>query len=334
MIQSEWLPVVFLGLVGLSVFVYAILDGYDLGVGIMLSMQTEAQEHRNQMIASIGPFWDANETWLVLAVGLVLIAFPGAHNLILKELYLPAAIMLIGLILRGVAFDFRAKAVTRHRLIWDRCFKFGSILTALTQGYMLGRYVLGFEDGIAAEFFAILSGFCVTAAYTCIGGAWLVMKTEDELQRRAAKISRRAGWLMAAGIIAISIVNPMVSTRIAEKWLSFPQFIVLSPIPILCAALLFIVDRYLKKVPFKNDYACWLPFVCTALIFLICFQALAYSFYPYVVPGKMTAAEAASAPESLQFILIGALLVVPFILVYTLFSYRVFWGKVGELKYH
>jgi cytochrome d ubiquinol oxidase subunit II len=334
MIAHEYLPLIFMGLIGISVFAYAVLDGYDLGVGILLPLAPDSEQDRDQMIASIGPFWDANETWLVLAVGLILIAFPEAHNIILRELYLPAAMMLVGLILRGVAFDFRAKAITNHRLLWDKTFKAGSILTALTQGYMLGHYVVGFQDGLGAYLFAILSALCVTAAYAYIGGAWLVMKTESQLQKRSAYVSRRAGWLTALGIMAVSIVNPMVSERIAEKWLSFPEAILLFPIPILCIGFFLVVDRYLKQVPHHKDFGCWIPFVCTVFIFFVCLQALGYSFYPYVVPGIITAEAAASAPESLSFILIGAVIVVPVILAYTLFSYRVFWGKVGELKYH
>ncbi len=334
MIPQEYLPLIFMGLIGVAVFAYAVLDGYDLGVGILLPLDENKQDHRDQMIASIGPFWDANETWLVLAVGLILIAFPEAHNIILRELYLPAAFMLIGLILRGVAFDFRAKAITNHRLLWDKVFKFGSILTALTQGYMLGRYVLGFEPGLGPQIFAALSALCVMAAYAMIGGAWLVMKTEGELQKASANISRRAGYFAALGIFAVSIINPLISERVAEKWLVFPQIILLFPIPLLCVVLFTVVDRYLKHVPHHKDFGCWIPFVSSAFIFFICLQALAYSFYPYVVPGLITAEEAASAPESLEFILVGALIVVPVILAYTLFSYRVFWGKVGELRYY
>jgi cytochrome d ubiquinol oxidase subunit II len=334
MINPEYLPLIFMALVGVSVFAYAVLDGYDLGVGILLPTGSDQQAARDQMIASIGPFWDANETWLVLAVGLILIAFPEAHNIILRELYLPAALMLIGLILRGVAFDFRAKAVTNHRPLWDQIFRAGSVITALTQGYILGRYVLGFSDGWGAQAFALLSALCVTAAYAYIGGAWLVMKTTDDLQKYIAKICRRAGWLAALGIIAVSVVNPLVSDRIAEKWLSFPQAIILLPIPVLSFGLLLIIDRYLKRVPHVDDYGCWIPFVGAVIVFFICLQALAYSFYPYVIPGVLTAKEAASAPESLEFILVGALVVIPVIFLYTIFSYRVFWGKVGELRYY
>jgi len=334
MTSAQWLPLVFMCLIGLSVLVYAILDGYDLGVGILLPLEQESQARRDVMIASIGPFWDANETWLVLAVGLLLIAFPEAHNVVLRELYLPATIMLIGLILRGVAFDFRAKAITSHRYVWDVCFKLGSVVTAWTQGYMLGRYVLGFSDGTGATVFAVVSAFCFVAAYGMIGGAWLVMKTEGGLQAYVAKIARRAAWLAAFGILLVSVINPLVSDQIFDKWFAFPQAFVLFPIPLVSICLFVLIDRYLRQVPHREDFGCWIPFACAVMIFFLCFQGLAYSFYPYVVPGQLTAWEAASASESLMFILYGAVVVVPCILLYTAFSYRVFWGKATKLQYY
>jgi len=332
MIPAHWLPDIFLMLMGVAVLIYAVLDGYDLGVGMILPANDA--EQRNQMIASIGPFWDANETWLVLAVGILLIAFPQAHNLVLHELYLPAALLMLGLILRGVSFDFRAKAVTGHRRTWDRAFKAGSWIAALTQGYMLGRYVLGFENSLAAQLFALLSAVCVSAAYAYIGGAWLVMKTEGDLQRRAARWSRRAGWLAALGIGAISVVNPLVSEVIAERWFNFPEVILLAPIPLVSLVLVIVVDQYLKHVPTQNDVGCWFPFIGVALLFVLSFIGLAYSFYPDVVPGRISAQDAASAEASLRFIGIGVAIVLPLILAYTAFAYRVFWGKSTELRYH
>ncbi len=332
MIPAQLLPDIFLFLMGLAVLIYAILDGYDLGVGMLLP--AHEAEQRSQMIASIGPFWDANETWLVLAVGILLIAFPTAHSLVLYELYLPAALLLLGLILRGVSFDFRAKAVTGHRRLWDRAFKAGSWIAALTQGYMLGRYVLGFESSWAAQGFAVLSAVCVSAAYAYIGGAWLVMKTEGELQRRAARWSRRAGWLAALGIGAISLVNPWVSEVVAARWFSFPEVILLAPIPLISLILVIVVDQYLKHVPTTRDIGCWFPFIGVATLFMLSFIGLAYSFYPDVVPGRITAEEAASAEASLRFILVGVAIVLPMIVLYTAYAYRVFWGKSTELRYH
>lgn len=327
-----WLPVIFIGLMGLAFFIYAILDGYDLGVGILLPKDSEQQ--RDTMIASIGPFWDANETWLVLGIGLLLIAFPIAHSQILFHLYLPVTVMLAGLILRGVAFDFRAKAPEDHKELWDRAFQVGSLLATLSQGYMLGLFVMGFEDSLAAHLFAALSAICVTAGYTFIGAAWLVMKTEGELQERAVWWARRCAWLMALGIIAVSIVNPLVSRTIFDKWFSSPLIMVLWVIPVFCFVLFFIADRYLKRAPYADDYGCWIPFASAAMIFLLSFIGLAYSFYPYVVPNKLDIWQAASAPEALMFILYGVIIVLPTILGYTFFAYKVFHGKATQLKYY
>ncbi|TQV69911.1 cytochrome d ubiquinol oxidase subunit II [Exilibacterium tricleocarpae] len=327
-----WLPLVFLALMGLAFFLYAVLDGYDLGVGMLLPHNDE--EQRDVMIASIGPFWDANETWLVLAVGLLFIAFPAAHSTILQNLYLPAALMLAGLILRGVAFDFRAKAPGNHKRGWDWAFNAGSIIAATTQGYMLGRYVLGFADTWQAYAFAVLSAVCVAAAYCFIGAAWLVMKTEGELQHRARRWARCCAWLMALGIVSVTAVNLSISDRIWERWFALPEVIVLLPIPILCGFLFVVVDRYLSHFPHHNEFGCWIPFAAAVTIFLLCFQALAYSFSPYVVPEVMTVWEAASASVSLQFVLYGAVIVVPTIIAYTVFSYRVFWGKTTDLRYY
>lgn len=330
--EAFWLPVIFIGLMGLALFIYAILDGYDLGVGILLPKDSE--EQRDAMIASIGPFWDANETWLVLGIGILLIAFPSAHSMILLNLYLPVTVMLAGLILRGVAFDFRAKAPEDHKDLWDHAFQAGSLLATLAQGYMLGLFVMGFEDTLAAHLFAALSAICVTAGYTFIGAAWLIMKTEGDLQKRAAWWARRCAWLMLLGIIAVSIVNPLVSHTIFDKWFGSPLVMVLWVIPFFCFVLFFIADRYLRRAPYTNDFGCWIPFAAAAMIFLLSFIGLAYSFYPYVVPNKLDIWQAASAPESLTFILYGVVVVLPTILAYTFFSYRVFHGKATQLKYY
>ncbi|MEM6709322.1 MAG: cytochrome d ubiquinol oxidase subunit II, partial [Pseudomonadota bacterium] len=224
------LPLIFAALMAFSLFVYAILDGYDLGVGLLLPFTSDHDS--DTLLASIGPFWDANETWLVLGIGLMLIAFPEAHGIILGELYLPVTVLLVGLILRGVAFDFRAKVPTAHKLIWDRLFFIGSLLATTSQGYMLGTYVLGFNESIAAIGFALLSAVCVAMGYAFIGGAWLIMKTDGDLQRRCVRWTRIALRFMMLGIVAVSIVNPLVSDAMFEKWFTMPQAIMLAPIPI------------------------------------------------------------------------------------------------------
>ncbi|HMU66914.1 MAG TPA: cytochrome d ubiquinol oxidase subunit II [Cellvibrionaceae bacterium] len=335
---AYWLPIIFSGLMVLAFFIYGILDGYDLGVGILLPADNEGE--RDIMIASIGPFWDANETWLVLGVGIMLIAFPAAHSVVLFHLYLPVTIMLAGLILRGVAFDFRAKAPEDHKTLWDRAFKLGSILATLAQGYMLGIYVMGFEQSILAYLFACLSAICVTAGYSFIGGAWLIMKTEGALQQRAIRWTRGCGYLTALGIVLVSIVNPLISPTIFAKWFSGSAWFLLLLIPALCAGLFLALMRFLKifdrsmENRTQLDVFSWAPFVAVAGIFLLCFIGLSISFFPYIVPNQLTVWQAASAPESLMFILYGVIIVLPTILLYTFFAYRIFWGKATQLKYY
>jgi len=329
--ENDWLPVVFLALMALSFLVYAILDGYDLGVGVLLPKDN--QQHRDTMIYSIGPFWDANETWLVMAVGLLLIAFPSAHSLILQALYLPTALMLIGLILRGVSFDFRTKAPSKDKRMWDLLFKIGSLLATLTQGYMLGRYVTGFEDSLLSYGFSILASICVTAGYCFIGAAWLVMRTEGELQIRAARWAKICNVLMAVGIVAVCLANLLLNETIMQKWFGFPQVFILIPLSLLFAFLFATIHVYLTKVPMEDDLGCWYPFVSATIIFVLCFCGLAYSFYPYVVWQKVTIWQAASDRSSLMFIFVGAAVVLPTIVAYTIFSYKVFWGKTTKLNY-
>jgi cytochrome d ubiquinol oxidase subunit II len=332
MIADANLPIIFAGLMALSIIVYAILDGYDLGVGILLPLENDQQA--DQMVASIGPFWDANETWLVMAVGLLLIAFPTAHNVILKALYIPSAIMLVGLILRGVAFDFRAKVaqVNKHR--WNQIFKLGSCIAAASQGYMLGSFVMGFEASATAYIFSILSALGVTCAYALIGSTWLILKTSDELQLRAIEWAKVTGKISFVGILAVCIVNPLINQFVFERWTTAPFAYFMVIVPFVCFTLLYIGNLVLKQLPLQDDSGCWLPFLITVVVYVFCFCGLAFSFYPYVVPGELTIWDAASAPESLRFILYGALIVIPCILGYTVFSYRVFWGKVQDLRYY
>jgi len=326
-----WLPIVFIGLMGLSILIYAILDGYDLGVGILMSTADNPQ--RDQMIASIGPFWDANETWLVLGVGLLLVAFPAAHGQVLTTLYVPVAVMLAALILRGVSFEFRVKAQARYKSLWDGLFCFGSLLTALSQGYMLGRYIVGFDASLGAQLFSILSAICVTAAYTLIGASWLIMKTVGALQIRAIAWARYTLTLTLAGLLAVSIVNPLVNERIFAKWFSWPNLLLLAPLPLLTMLAALVIHRTLKKLSQANDAGCWIPFAGCLLIFVLAFSGLAFSFYPYVIPDQMDIWQAASAAQSLLVILWGVVVVLPAIIGYTALSYWIFRGKSTPLRY-
>ncbi|WP_414437887.1 cytochrome d ubiquinol oxidase subunit II [Candidatus Bealeia paramacronuclearis] len=328
---DQWLPLVFAALMGLSILIYVILDGYDLGVGILFAMSE--QQEKDVMIASIGPFWDANETWLVLAVGLLLIAFPIANGMILEALYIPVALMLLGLILRGVAFEFRAKVPDLYKDLWNQAFFMGSLLTSLCQGYMLGLYIMGLEYKVETILFASLTSICLTLGYVFIGASWLIMKTEGVLQMKAVKWAQGSLSFIVIGILAVSTASPLVSDRIFSKWFTLPEIIFLAPLPLFSSLLIFGLWNLLKSLPQENDRWCWGPFVGAVGLFTLSFIGIAYSFYPYIVPEKLTIYECASAPESLMVILIGTLLVLPAILGYTFYSYKVFFGKTRELRY-
>jgi len=329
---ADWLPWAFASLMGLSILIYVVLDGFDLGVGVLFPLATPAEQDR--MIGSIGPFWDANETWPALAVGLLLVAFPTAHGMILTALYLPVFVMLVGLILRGVAFEFRAKARDRHRRLWNRLFFAGSLMTALAQGFMLGLYIMGLEQTWATYAFAMVTAVFLAVGYSFIGATWLIHKTEGPLQRKAVRWGRESLWGVVLGVGAVSLATPLVSPRIFEKWLSFPETLYLAPLPIVSMLLILGLWRLVRVMPLEGDRRSWLPFAMATVLFTLAYVGMAYSFYPYVVPDRLTIYEAAAAPESLFIILIGACVVVPVILGYTVLAYTIFRGKATELRYY
>jgi cytochrome bd ubiquinol oxidase subunit II len=333
---AGWLPLVFALVMALSMLAYVVLDGYDLGVGVLLR-QADDDAQKDTMIASIGPFWDANETWLVLGVGVLLVAFPQAHGVILGALYLPVALMLLALTLRGVAFDFRVKARADHKPLWDRAFFFGSLLAGWSQGYMLGGLITSFQGDLWSNLFSTLIGFCLLAAYCLLGAGWLIMKTEGVLQLKAVAWARSSLWLTAMGVAAISAATPWVSARIFDKWFSFPNVVMLFPIPLMTLVLFAVMARSLKRLPVRlgqnNQYGAAVPFACTVGVFLLSFYGLAYSLFPWLVIDKLTVWQAASSPEALMVIFYGVVIVLPVIIGYTVFAYRVFWGKSTALKY-
>lgn len=329
---NVWLPIAFAILLGASILAYVILDGFDLGVGILSPLEDGA--NRDRMIASIGPFWDANETWLVMAVGILLVAFPVAHGTILTALYLPVAVMLVGLILRGVAFEFRAKAPAHQKEWWDRAFCAGSLMTALSQGFMLGLYIMGLQWTAASVAFSVLTAFGVAASYAFIGALWLVAKCEDGLQKRARLWALSTLGFVAVGLASVSIASPLVSPRIAERWFSFPEVVLLAPLPLLAGGLLMAIWTGLRHLPLENDRLAWLPFAAGSALFCVSFAGLAYSFYPYVVPDALTIYEAAAAPEALLIIFVGTCFVLPVIVGYTILAYVIFRGKARDLRYY
>ena len=332
---AGWMPIVFLVVMGLAMLAYVILDGYDLGVGVLMRRASDGD--KDTMVASIGPFWDANETWLVLGVGILLTVFPLAHGVILGALYLPVAMMLIGLILRGVAFDFRVKARAAHKPLWNRAFYTGSVLTSWSQGYMLGSLITGFAStGWIIAFNAVI-GLALVAAYCLLGAGWLIIKSEGALQLQAVRWARASLLFAMAGIAAISIATPLVSPSIFAKWFSFPNIVLLLPIPVATAVLFAVIFRSLQRLPVRlaqgNEYGAWVPFGGTVGVFFLAFYGLAYSLFPWLVIDKITIWQAATAPQAMGVILAGAAVVLPMIIGYTVFAYRVFWGKSSALKY-
>lgn len=331
MTWAEFLPLFFLAVMGLSLLAYVVLDGYDLGVGLLLPLVNDVD--KDTLIASIGPFWDANETWLVLGVGVLLIAFPMAHGLVLQALYLPVAMMLIGLILRGVAFDFRVKAPTRYKPFWNRAFFAGSLMASTSQGWMLGSYITGFDTGALGWAFSLGVALTLPAAYVLLGAGWLIMKAEGALQARAVAWARRALWPMGTALVVISIATPLAKPAVMAKWFALPQVFALLPVPMMCA-LAFFAMRWVVTRPevIRAGYG-WVVFANTVLIFVLAFFGLAYSIFPDIVMGRMTVWEAAISTASLNVIFFGVAITLPVIIGYTVFMYRVFWGKAGSLSY-
>jgi cytochrome d ubiquinol oxidase subunit II len=322
--MSVDLPLVFAALMGLAILAYVILDGYDLGVGMLMPAATPAEQ--DLMVASIDPFWDANETWLVLGVSILLVAFPAAYGIVLGALYLTVVAMLIGIMLRGVAFEFRIKALGWQRKLWNWLFWFGSLLASFAQGVMLGHYVTGFAPGFML--FSFVTGASLCAGYVLLGATWLVLKTQGTVR---AKAIVWAGWgllCVALGLIVVSLATPLVSETVRLKWFDFPGSfaLMLFPSSILVFGVVAVIAlRWLAR---GATHADWLPFVCAVAIFMLGFAELAYSLFPYVVMDRLTIWQAASHPSALRFVLAGAVIVIPFIVVYTVFVHWVFWGKV------
>jgi cytochrome d ubiquinol oxidase subunit II len=331
MFDPEILPLIFAALLGASILLYVVLDGFDLGVGLLFPFAGEAE--RDRMIASIGPFWDANETWLVLAIGILLVAFPVAHGDILTALYLPVAVMLIGLILRGVAFEFRAKAPLGHKRPWDGAFWAGSLMTALAQGFMLGMYIMGLSWTWATVAFSALTAGALAVAYSFIGAGWVILKTDGVLQRKAIRWAQGGIWGVVLGMGAVSVATPLVSPRIFAKWFSFPEIVTLAPLPLMSGLLVALLWLALRRLPTVNDSFAWFPFVGAVVLMVLGFFGMAYSFYPYIVPEQLTIREAAASPESLAIILVGTLVVLPMIIAYTVLAYVIFRGKATKLSY-
>jgi cytochrome d ubiquinol oxidase subunit II len=321
----DLLPLVFLALMGIAVLVYVVLDGFDLGVGML--MPAASAEEQSVMVSSIGPFWDANETWLVLGVGILLAAFPLANGIVLTALYLPVVAMLIGLMIRGVAFELRMKALGWHRELWNWLFWAGSFAAAFFQGVMLGRYITGFEAGLLYWMFALLVGASLCGGYVLLGATWLIHKTEGALQGKSIAWARWGMLWVALGVMLVSLATPIASETVRAKWFTFPRAWLVMVLPLATFAAGVWLWKDVARMKAGDRGHDLRPFLVSVAIFALAFLGLAYSLFPYVVIDRLTAWEAAAHPSALKVIFIGAVVVLPFIAFYTFLSYRIFRGK-------
>jgi len=318
-----------------SVMMYVVMDGFDLGIGILYPLVPE-REHRDVMMNTVAPVWDGNETWLVLGGAGLFAAFPLAYSVILSALYLPLVFMLLGLIFRGVAFEFRFKALDHERHVWDKAFSGGSLVAAFFQGVTLGAYIDGIAmsgrhfSGGAFDWFApfpLFAGLGVVLAYSLLGCCWLIWKTEGELRSRMQQLARPLTLFVLAAIVVISVWTPLTHAAIAQRWFSLPNLIWLSPVPLLVALSVWRLMRALGR---DHDLA---PFGYALCLVFLGYIGLGISLWPNIIPpGASTPGisiwQAAAPYQSQVFTLVGTLIIIPLILAYTAWSYYVFRGKV------
>ena len=318
-----------------AVFVYVVMDGFDLGIGILFPSFAVGHD-RDTAMNSIAPVWDGNETWLVLGGGGLLAAFPLAYGVIFSALYAPIIAMLLALVFRGVAFEFRWRDPT-HRAFWDIAFTGGSLVAALAQGIVLGAllqgivvsdraYAGGWWDWLTP--FSLVTGVSVVVAYALLGATWLILKTEGNLQRHATRLAWWFGGATLVAVVAVSLATPFLEGAYFDRWFGYPNMLWVAPVPILVAIASFAFVRSLRA---GRDLA---PFLLTLFIFLLCFIGLGISIFPYVIPGAVTIWDAATERSSQIFMLIGTAIVMPMILGYTGWAYWVFRGKVNDAGYH
>lgn len=331
------LPLLWAIIIGFGLMMYVIMDGFDLGIGILFPFVKD-REDRDVMVNSVAPVWDGNETWLVLGGAALLAAFPLAYAVILSALYLPLMMMLAGLIWRGVAFEFRFKADEAHRSFWDKAFMWGSYIATFSQGLALGAFINGFEvrDGAyAGEFFdwlspfSLFTGFALLIGYALLGVTWLVMKTEGELQQRMRALGRPITLAVVVSIVVVSLWTPFVHADIAARWFSLPNLFFFAPVPVLVVLATWTL---LKSLGGESHAA---PFLLALFLLFLGYTGFGISLWPNIIPPAISIWDAAAPAQSMGFALVGALFIIPFILAYTAWSYYVFRGKVrsGE-GYH
>jgi cytochrome d ubiquinol oxidase subunit II len=336
------LSLIWVLLIGFGLMMYVVMDGFDLGIGILFPFVPQIPD-RDIMVNTVAPVWDGNETWLVFGGAGLLAAFPLAYSVLLSALYFPIVLMLMGLILRGVAFEFRFKALKAHRPYWDIAFAFGSYMAAFFQGAALGAFINGFTvtgpsyEGGALDWlspFSVFTGFGVIVSYALLGSTWLTMKTGGALQGRMIGFSRRIVPVLLVGIGVVSLWTPIAHGHIATRWFSVPNIFYLAPVPVLVLATSFQLLRLLTGGA-KGGIPGAGPFLLALFLLFLGYSGLAISLWPAIIPPGVSFREAA-APESTQaFALVGAVVIIPFILIYTGWAYYVFRGKVtGEEGYH
>lgn len=317
-------------IIGVAIFMYVFLDGFDLGIGILFPF-APSDKCRDTMMNSVAPFWDGNETWLVLGGGGLLVAFPLAYSILLPAFYIPIIVMLLGLILRGVAFEFRFKAIKKRRWIWDYSFHFGSLIASFSQGIIVGSYVQGvhvegrnFAGGPFdwATGFSMMTGIAVIFGYALIGASWIIMKTTGETLKWARQVASYCLIYVCFFMLLVSVCMPFVELQVVELWFTFPNFIYLAPIPISAAVMIFIIwyDLNYSKAEYR-------PFFLSIGLFLTGYLGLTISIYPWIIPFHYTIWDAASSNRSLSLMLVGVVPLLPIILAYTAYAYYVFRGK-------
>ena len=323
-------------ILGFGVFLYVLLDGFDLGVGVLYGFAPDLAS-RNLVMNSIAPIWDGNETWLVLGGLGLLAAFPLAFAVILPAVYFPILAMLLALVFRGVAFEFRFRDAERRGL-WDHGFCYGSAVAAFAQGVVLGAFIQGFQVegrrfvGGSFDFltpFSLFTGLALLFGYALLGAGWLVFKTEGDLQQWARRLGRRALVGVLVGIVVVSVWTPLMNADIASRWFSWPNVAFLSPVP-----LVTVLVAYAEWRALAGKTEVW-PFAGAVGLFALSYVGVAISLWPMIAPPHITLWQAASSPSTQAFLLIGTLFLLPIILMYTGWSYWVFRGKVrGDVGYH
>jgi cytochrome d ubiquinol oxidase subunit II len=326
------LPLIWYGLIGTALFLYVLLDGFDLGVGILFPF-APSDKCRDRMMNSIAPFWDGNETWLVLGGGGLFAAFPLAYAILMPAFYMPVILMLLGLIFRGVAFEFRFKATGRSRRIWDYAFHFGSLGASFMQGMILGAFVRGVEvqgrsfAGGAFDWlnaYSVMTGVAVVFGYALLGSTWLVMKTDGITQDWARKCASYVLGYVGLFLGIVSISMPMMNADVRALWFSLPNLFYLLPVPLLTAFLFVMIWRDLHR---DKEYS---PFLMSVGVFLMGYIGLGISLWPWLVPFEITFRQAAAAPTSQSLLIVGTAVMLPLVLTYTAFCYYLFRGKASH----